>query len=91
MFPDFSSDTNPELWEAPLGDFEYPRVQTLAHETQTRSFRVPHAGGMKACSRWLSEVRATPPDHQINMNRTPAGVPAISGYAHRHTRACISI
>ncbi|MDZ4816582.1 MAG: hypothetical protein SGI71_09985 [Verrucomicrobiota bacterium] len=41
---------------------------------RTRSFRGSHAGGMKACSRWLSEV--TPPDDKINMNRTPAGVPA---------------
>ncbi|MDZ4814981.1 MAG: hypothetical protein SGI71_01790 [Verrucomicrobiota bacterium] len=35
---------------------------------------------MKACSRWLSEV--TPPDHQINMKRTPAGVPATFVYAN---------
>ncbi|GEM_PF-2966330 len=31
--------------------------------------------------RWLSEVRATPPDHKFKMNRTPAGVPALSVYA----------
>ncbi|MDZ4816033.1 MAG: hypothetical protein SGI71_07175 [Verrucomicrobiota bacterium] len=49
------------------------------HETWTRSFRVSHAGGMKACRRWFSKV--TPLDHQINMRRTPAGVPAISVYA----------
>ncbi|MDZ4814773.1 MAG: hypothetical protein SGI71_00735 [Verrucomicrobiota bacterium] len=53
------------------------------HDVWTRSFRVFHAGGMKACSRWLSEV--TPPDYQINMNRTPAGVPAKIRPGHRHT------
>ena len=39
---------------------------------------VSHAGGMKACSRWLSGV--TPPDNRINMNCTPVGVPAIAVY-----------
>ncbi|MDZ4815422.1 MAG: hypothetical protein SGI71_04055 [Verrucomicrobiota bacterium] len=57
-----------------------PLKRKGAIETETRSFRVSHAGGMEACSRWLSKERATPPDRQITMKRTPAGVPAISVY-----------
>jgi len=36
----------------------------------------PHPGGIPACSRWLSEARATPPVTVPHSPRTPAGVPA---------------
>ncbi|MDZ4816617.1 MAG: hypothetical protein SGI71_10160 [Verrucomicrobiota bacterium] len=57
---------------------EYILEKWTHPQKETRSSRVSHAGGMKACSRWLSEV--TPPDHRIHTSRTPAGVPAISVY-----------
>ncbi len=36
-----------------------------------------HAGGMAACSRWPSEVRATPPENRKNKMH-PGGMPARS-------------
>ena len=42
--------------------------------------------GVLSCSRWLST--ATPPDHDLRKNRTPAGVPASSSDAiHAHQPA----
>ena len=40
------------------------------------SIRRFDAGGIRACSRWLSEERATPPENRPQSTRTPAGVPA---------------
>jgi len=34
------------------------------------------ARGVIACSRWLSEERAIPPDYRYNWNPHPEGVPA---------------
>jgi len=42
----------------------------------TPNSAVLDAGGIPACSRWLSEERATPPDSKSPFSRTPAGVPA---------------
>ena len=38
----------------------------------------PYPGGIKACSRWFREERATPPDNVSKCECTPAGVPATS-------------
>gem|GEM_PF-2960073 len=47
---------------------------------------IREAGGFPACSRWLSEVRATPPDHSPQSDRIPEGCQHPSCLRHRKTR-----
>ncbi len=42
----------------------------------SRTMRYP--GGMKSCSRWLSEARATPPDGGASIERHPGGMKSCS-------------
>ena len=51
-----------------------PPTSKLSHRTPGPAPHVPHAGGMKARSRWLSV--ATPPVNRFHPPCTPAGVPA---------------
>jgi len=39
----------------------------------TSKVAIIQAGGFPACSRWLREVRATPPDHSPHDERIPEG------------------
>jgi hypothetical protein len=46
---------------------------------RSRAIRSSDAGGIPACSRWLSpRMRATPPETRPPFFRAPAGVPAIA-------------
>ena len=56
------------------------RLESLRDKDgRSRAIRSSDAGGIPACSRWLSpRMRATPPETRPPFFRAPAGVPAIA-------------